>query len=300
MIIINQLHRAPSSPLALFTAQKIDIESLAKRQDLYTNDNFYFGFSSSNQSFLQIMNNSGFLAIKYGPTLSLYQKTAKGSSGYIYYINTSTQTLDPILDFKASISEEVTLNLLVPWAFKDHYLDMTEPHLEDASEIPQTSPELAIQSLIEQISNNHWPDELISQAAGAALSLKRKGVKITLGDLQGLKNKIVKQLLPPTHENFVNSGLINPALSIFDVMTEYPEHITVREVTGDDARIEIIVPSQPDEYIAIYLQSEPQRYAAFQATLNNTAVLSSLITELFPEMVNDYKQAHIHSAPIPR
>jgi len=297
MIIISLLDIHPSSPKKIYK----NLDELAKRADLYTGDNFYFGFESSNSTFLDIIGGQQPLAIKYGPILSLYQRSVDDIDCYTYYIDVANQTLCLVLEMQAKPTANLTLQSILPWLFVDAYLHATEtlsgPSQEEAVE---PSEEKKIQLILEQLAINRWPSEeaiaLLSELTQSVLN-REDSLKMTWGDLLAIKQKTQVKQANPSSNNIVatyNPFYDSVSVDIDFLLAQNPSHITIRQVNDSDPRIEILSPklNEDERYEAIYKKSSPNLYQSFQEALNNPKQLTTLLKEHYKDLVERFLTTH--------
>lgn len=306
MLRLNLIDRHPSSPMNIYN----HIDALATRKDLYTGDDFYFGFDSSNHTFIDIIRANEPLAIKHGPTLSLYQRTNSGYSISMYYIDTNKQALRPVLTITAKPDALHTFRSVLPWSFTDFYLEMTEsrPEVIGVESAESLSSEYMIESLIELLATNRWPDvELNSRLTEATNDImeRDKEISITLADLNQLKTQIELGNKKPDpeccvapHDPFHDT----PRLDQDYISEVNPNHITVRLIKDRYPRIEIISPKSEgdDSYTPVYEKSSPELFKSLHEALSDTQTLTELVTEHFPAVVATYSLASNHSGSMKR
>ena len=157
MIMVGMLDMHSSSPTSIFG----DLAALAKRHDLYSGDDFYFGFTSSNHTFLDIIGGQQPLAIKYGPIFSIYRQDSV--AGYLcetYYIDVKTRALLPIINIAAKPLAAGVFKRLLLWSFTDFYGQAADPSVQmDKPKESSIDHEEMIPSVIEQLAKSRWPDD---------------------------------------------------------------------------------------------------------------------------------------------
>lgn len=294
MILINLLDAHNSSPMSIYG----NLRALAKRADLYSGDNFYFGFDSSNHTFLDIINNEQPLAIKHGPTLTLYQHSADEYFSTTFYIDVSTHSLLFIISIQAKESAYATFDNMLPWSFIDFYLQATIPPLEadtEQSVAARNAPEQIVQVMIEQVTTNKWPEKQVLELLPEAVkTINQRGqdIKINLADLKAIKdhaltlNKASSDCIVAPHNPFCD----NIEVYIEDLQANHPDHITIRQIKDNYPRIEIISPKsvQDEIYSAVYERTSPELYQSLQKALNDPGSLEQLLKLHFPTLVNAY------------
>ena len=295
MLRVNLIDRHQSSPMTI----NKDIAALAKRNDLYTGEDFYFGFDSSNHTFFDIISANEPLAIKHGPTLSLYQRMDNQHSISMYYVDASNKKLTHVISITAKSEDTLSgFNSMLPWSFKDFYLQMTEPPLEGGAEIANKplSPEQQIELLMEQLATNKWPSEeqinALTDAKNKILA-REQDITIDLANLNQLKKNLELESKKPSPDCII--APYNPFYDNVRISTEFlsktnPDHITVRQLGNPYPRIEIISPKSQgdDSYSAVYESAQPDLFKSLQKALANTDELVELLSEYFPEIVDTY------------
>lgn len=293
MILISLLDAHASSSLKTYSNEK----ELAKRNDLYTGDDFYFGFDSSNQSFLDIIGGKKPLAIKYGQTLCLYKQSLEGYSCTIYCIDPKERKLVPIISISAKPEDAFVFQKILPWSFTDFYLDRTQPteKLESAKSNTAHS-EYRIQDVIEKIITGQWPsDKRLEKLNSAILDLHSQcsNLKITVHDLKQVKELLHPEVPISDETNFItpHSPFHNNArLTIDFIKNQFPNQITVRFIEDGYPRIEIIAPGLENDssYTAVYKSTSPRLYEQFKSSLSKPEELTSLLKEEFADMVDEF------------
>ncbi|KGP63449.1 hypothetical protein EP47_09575 [Legionella norrlandica] len=293
MISISSLGSHPSSPLKFFNNEK----ELAKRDDLYTGEDFYFGFDSSNHSFLDIIGGKKPLAIKYGQILSLYKQSIEGNSCVIYCINANEKKLVPIITINTLPADAHLLQQLLPWSFTDFYSERCPvDEWIRSTKRRATHSEYRIQKIIEQISNSQWPNDSELDEFNRNISdllAKNSDLRITVHDLSPVKAQANPEILPSNHRDLITpySPFHNNArLSVDFFKTKFPHHITVRLIDDVYSRIEIITPGIEDDltYKAIYKSTSPVLYWQLKEVLNNPEELTVLLQEEFKDLVDEF------------
>jgi hypothetical protein len=294
MIPISLLAAHPSSPLGAYN----NVEQLEKREDLYSGEDFYFGFNSSNHTFLDIIGEKQPLAIKHGPTVSFYQENVTGCSYSIYYIDPFKKTLYPLMAISAESGEIYSVQQLLPWSFVDFYLHAT---VADTESVPPTpGEEQTIQNIMTQLVTNNWPNDqeiLDLNHAISTLNTKNASIKITFTDIKALREKMIPEILPTTKVDFItpySPFYNNPRLSTDFFTEKFSERITIRVVEDAYPRIEIIAPglSNNNFFSAIYKKTSPELYTQFVELQNKSEELSKLLQKEFPDVVTDFVTLH--------
>ena len=304
MITIGMLDLHPSSPRAAYG----NLGALAQRTDLYTGDDFYFGFASSNHTFLDIIGGHKPLAIKHGPIFSIYRHdVSDGYSCQTYYIDVKNKTLLPIIAIIAKPSAAGVFNRLLPWLFIDFYLQasMKSSVVLEVSDEHEISPEEMIRSALEQMAKNSWPDNDKLNAMGeavATIASRENDLNITLVDLPKLSAQMKIEQMAPVVDDFVapyNPFYDNYRVDLDFVMENNPERITVRQVNDQYPRIEVIIPgaSAGNGYAAVFKKHDLALYNELQAALAQPKLISRLLVEHFPEIVSQYFTKHQFELP---
>ncbi|HAT7071563.1 TPA: hypothetical protein JAN90_01985 [Legionella pneumophila] len=297
MIPISLLAAHPSSPLSAYN----NIEQLVKRVDLYSGHDFYFGFNSSNHTFLDIIGGKQPLAIKHGPTLSLYQENVSGFSYSIYYIDPLKKALHPLMTISAEPGETYVVQQLLPWSFADFYLHAIGPVAESAPSSGNTSnEEQIVQNTIAQLATNNWPTDQEVQGLNHAittLNSKNANIKISLHDMIALREKLFTKIPQTTSVDFITPYSPfhnNPRLTTEFFTEKFPDRITIRVLEDNYPRIEIIAPGLFNDniYTAIYKKTSPKLYEQFAKLKNNSEELCKLLQKEFPDIVNDFIAQH--------
>jgi hypothetical protein len=301
MISVNLLDSHSSSPLRIFN----HLQELAKRDDLYSGKDFYFGFDSSNMTFLDMIGEHQPLAIKYGSILSLYQRKVEGATCSIYYIDLYSRQLLPLMNIQAMPAATDIFTQLIPFSFIDFYLERTEPQVERVELNPNNplTAEQVIQSLIEQMAVKQWPDanimSRISQSVQEIRS-KEQGITNELANLPQLKERISQERPSPLSGVIVapyNPLFDNQRIAFDSLMEANPMHISVRQIDDRYPRIEVISPkSVGHNYTAIYQTVNPDLYELFKANLGRSSELEALLKEHFSEIANDYASTSVQSS----
>ena len=295
MIGIGRLDMHPSSP----TAAYMDLSALAKRPDLYTGDDFYFGFASSNHTFLDIIGAHEPLAIKHGPIFSIYRHD--GSDGYACHtllIDPFSKELLPLIKMTAAPTNPYAASAfrqLLPWEFSDTYVDSFVPS-EAGVEKRDAAPESIIFIVLEQWANNSWPnDSKIRQLPEAidTILAKTKGLNIELSDIAAYRERLCIPSKAPKRDDFIapyHPFHDNLRLSIDFIMSQAPLRITVRQVGGPYPRIEVIMPGLPTSKAVIFVAKTDQEalYQRYRDSLSNPQKIHELLITHFPEQVEAY------------
>ena len=295
MLMVSLLDAHSSSPLKIYK----DLKALALRKDLYTGDDFYFGFDSSNHNFLDIIGGHQPLAIKHGPMLSLYRQGVDGYSYDAYYIDVNTKTLLPVINITAKPSDSATFTQMLPWSFIDFYLKASEPSVSEKETVAkETKPssEQMIQAMLEQLATSRWPEvRALSQLPSEVIALKSrvKDLEITLADLPALKQKVQDPVKKAGSNDFIahyNPFFDNSRISIDFLKSSNPKQITVRKINDKYPRIEIIAPELPVDkhFSAVYESRSPAIYKSFQDCLGKPEEVTELLKEHFPEVLAHY------------
>lgn len=297
MIPISLLAAHPSSPLGAYN----NVEQLEKREDLYSGDDFYFGFNSSNHTFLDIIGVKQPLAIKHGPTFSLYQENVTGCSYSIYYIDSLKKALHPLMTISVEPGESYTVQQLLPWSFVDFYLHATVSVTESVSPRGDTpTEEQIVRNTIAQFATNNWPNDqeiLDLNRAITTLGTKNANIKITLADIKVLREKMTPEIPSTTNVDFITpySPFYNNPRLTTDFFTEkFPERITIRVVEDNYPRVEIIAPglSNNNFFTAIYKKTSPELYEQFVDSQSKSEELSKLLQKEFPDIATDFITLH--------
>ena len=293
MIDIGMLDRHPSSP----TKACGNPDALAQRLDLYTGDDFYFGFASSNHTFLDIIGGHQPLAIKHGPILSLYHH--HGAGGYTcqtYYIDAKAKALLPVIHIVANPVAVGIFEQLLPWSFTDFYLH-TLDHSDEQETTSDRGPgaEESVRSVLDKLAKNGSPDDgEISRLHDAVASILagQDGLNITLGDFAELKRCTQQECKVPSADDFVadyNPFYNNVKIPISFLREKNANLITVRQINDRFPRIEAIVPGvSRDGLLAVFKAKNSALYSALQTSLAEPAAISRLLKEHFPERVEQY------------
>ncbi len=295
MIIMSELKAHPSSPTSAYG----DLAALSKRTDLYKGDNFYFGFASSNRTFLDIIGGHEPLAIKYGPVFALYRRTLEGSECQIYYIDAKAKELIPVISMSAKPIATTILHQQLPWEFTNSYLSVAGGYggaLDTGSK-----PQEMIAAVIEQMANSTWPDDKVIEQLPKAIEelLSREEITMTLTDLSKLKQRMHVLGKVATDSDFVaayNPFYDNVNVDISFLLRENSNCMTVREVNDAYPRIEVIVPGL--ESAAIFEKNEPKLYQALRDALAEPLEISRLLREHIPETVSAYLAMHSIDQPL--
>lgn len=300
MIRINELDRHHSSP----STDYADFEALAKRYDLYTGEDFYFGFASSNRSFLDIIGAHQHLAIKHGPILSIYrQDGALSYSCETAFIDPLRRELLPFMRLRAEASEPTSskaFRQLLPWTFSDSYVDSFVPSISVDEKLSGT-PESSVSKLLEQLANNVWPnDHDISRFPLdiAAILESTKGLSIDLVDLMTLKTRLMRPVMPATADNFMtpyDPFDDNVRVSIDELVIKNPTRITVRQVVGDFPRVEIIIPGMSLSEKQVFFVSKSEQndlYHQFFESLTDSIAVQDLLMRHYPDQLSNYRIKH--------
>lgn len=296
MITINTLNRHQSSSAKIYG----NLVELAKRKDLFTGEDFYFGFDSSNHSFLDILSHQEPLAIKYGPIFSIYCRNAENSICDFYYINDQTEQLIPLMKFQADATAALVFNTLLPWNFTDLYLERFNPSVKqsriaDAMKTPIL--ENTISAIIEKFANNSWLDDTSIHhftTMVSELQAHEKAISITLSpDFPIIAQKKQSCKKEASKADFVatyNPMYDNPRFDLDFIFDNNPSHVTVREMKGKYPCIEILFPFLSDEksYQAIYERTDSELYHRIQANLCDSLELSKIVNERYPELVSEF------------
>lgn len=295
MIGIGRLDKHSSSP----TAAYMDLAALTKRPDLYTGDDFYFGFASSNHTFLDIIGAREPLAIKHGPIFSIYRHDgADGYSCHTSLIDPFTKELLPLISMMAAPtnpSAASTFRQLLPWEFSDTYVDSFVPP-EAGEEKRELGPESTIFIVLEQLANNNWPDApQIRQLPEAIATIleKTKDLTIELSDIAAYRERFCIPSKAPKRDDFIapyHPFHDNLRLSIDFIMSEAPSRITVRQVGGAYPRIEVIMPGLPAKEAVIFVAKADQDalYRTYRDSLNNPKKMHELLIAHYPKQVEAY------------
>ncbi len=299
MINISMLDSHHSSPTHAYG----DMTALAKRVDLYSGDDFYFGFASSHRTFLDIIGGHQPLAIKHGPTLSIYQHDTAGYTCLMYYIDVKNQALLPVISMMSKSSFEGNFNRLIPWSFVSFYPRYPHKPSADQDTTPgEESPEERICSVLETLAENDWPDNhLLSQLTMTIdeLTSHESDLDIHCADLLELKTKMMIVPQKPSINTFVadyNPFYDNYKIDLDFIMDKNSEQITVRQVNDAYPRIEVIIP-KPDgwEYCPVFKNKTPALFSTLHAALDQPHNMSHLLREHFPEEVEAYLATHFNT-----
>lgn len=292
MKMISLLERHPSSPRSIYP----NISALAQRADLYTGDNFYFGFDSSNHSFLDIIGGNEPLAIKFGPIFCLYDKTVDKISCSIYYIDVINKKLDLLVAMDSPPNDSLTIPSLVPWSFVDTYFQSEEwePPLEE--EKKELTDKQKIQMILEQFALSEWPDEehlhLLKQLSTIAPQLK-----IQLGNFAEIEKIRFIPPQKPTRTHYIapyNPFYDNEQTRINFIRKNTPSHITLRHIKSAYTRIEIIAPGLSEEHSfkGIYKNRSKELYQSVLQSLKQPEQLAKLLELHFPAIASDFLALH--------
>lgn len=282
------------------SSQKIygDYEAIAKRVDLYTGDDFYFGFDSSNSSFLEMVGEYQPLAIKHGPTLTLYKVTGDGAECSVSYIDDSKKKIIPLFHIHAkSVASIQLFHQTQPWYFPDFsLLEFGSMEVQTQPSEKDLTPYDIISQLIEFLAQNQVPSDVQIQALHDAIqkvNAHDNGLSISIENLDWLKDKLTKQMTrPPSDKDFVTYNVFynNPRLRIGFFQAFNLERITVRQILDDYPRIEVIIPLLPvsERYLVIFKNEDKILYEALQKAMPEPLVLCELLKQRFPESINQY------------
>jgi hypothetical protein len=302
MLFVSLLDEHESSTLRILK----DINSLAQRKDLYTGDDFYFGFDSSNDNSVKIIRDRQPLAIKHGPIFSIFVNDADGCRYDAYYIDVKTKALLPVLSITAQTTAAEFVAQLLPWSFVDFYLQARIPDTiepvpetitpEQASQKSELTPEKLIYNLIELLATNYWPDDAVLNLLPSAvtkLNVGRKDIAITLADMADLKQKMLSVAKNTGANDFIapyNPFFDNLRISIDFLEQSNPKQITVRKINDKYPRIEIIAPGLPQgkHYQAVYESVSSELYNNLVLSLDNPQEVAELLSRNFPEIMKAY------------
>lgn len=297
MISVSMLDAHHSSPKKDYG----DFEALSKRRDLYTGKDFYFGFDSSNKTFLDIIGGKQPLAIKYGPILAIYRQHMDGYEFKVYFINANDNLLHPIIGMTTQAKASATLERCMPFSFQDFYLETSDPLAvkdEQVIKSEHTSPEDVIRGTIEQLAkSNYWPGEMEFEPLRRVVDELNEGENVSielLADFETLTNVKPETLSPPSIDNFMspyNPFCDNPRVSVEELRANNPGRITVRQIHGRYPRIEIIAADVGDEdnFNAIFQSKTPELYDRFKESLKDPDALKELLEAHFPALISQYQ-----------
>lgn len=299
MLYIDLLNGHHSSRTSMYSRPN---ELAATRSDLYTGADFYFGFDSSNHTFLDIIGDKQPLAIKYGPILSLYQSQVGSACCSIYYIDPRTATLHPILDIRATAQARSALQRIIPWSFDDLYLQAFQSANTKIETSPDSLPneQSLLTEALEQLAKLQWPSKRVMEQLPhvvSTITADNPELTISLVDLEQLKNKVTTPQQPVHSTNFVasyNPFFDNARISVEFLVEQTPDHVRVRSIDGKDPCIEIIIPGLPlaEGYHSLYKSNAPGLYRLFTESLQDGETLTQLLKEQFPEPIQHYMLAH--------
>jgi hypothetical protein len=293
MLELSLLHKHPSSPTRIIG----NLQALAERKDLYTGDDFYFGFDSSNHSFLDIIGNHQLLAIKHGPLLSFYREGKNDFHYAAYYIDVKNKTLVSLVDITAKADASLLFQQLLPWSFTDFYSQVTKSSSAAQSSnkvIEETKPKntllysTMIKEMIEKIATSYWPEESVLTTLPTAvkhLNTQMKDLTINLSDISSLKKEFNIINIKSNSDDFVapyNPFYDNARISTDFLMLVNPQQITVRIINDKDPRIEIISPEEladGKKYRAIYKHTSSDMYDSFRDSIDNMSAIKALLKD---------------------
>lgn len=304
MIEMNNLAFRSSSPLKNVQ----NLEALQRREDLYSPDNFYFGFESSNLSFFDIMNDHRPLAVKYGSVLMVYNQSVAGASFDLYWIDVQKKQLVSLINIKTKPQDNDLIEEIIPFEFKKPYFNHSRDD-ELIAEQPTSSqdPLFFLAYTIEQLTIGVWPDnEQYQQLSGAIDEIQRKSYsnsEITCANLPLLQHQLHREEFAPSVEHFVTPYSLtdgNPDLGIGLLLKRHPVTITARIINDEYPRIELIIPDEIEEerYMAVYNTRDPELFSQLNEVLTDSKQLSALLKTHFPERIARYfAQQDIQQGP---
>ena len=308
MLMVRLLDLHQSSPMKIYG----DLKLIAERKDLYTGDDFYFGFDSSNHNFLDIISGKQPLAIKHGPILSLYRHNVDGYSYDAYYIDVKTKALLPLINIRAKPLSSDIFEQLLPWSFSGFYeadiLDTREPvpepvTPEKASQESELTPKKMVSNLLELLASSFWPDDSMLSLLPAAvtkLNAFSKDLVLTLVDISALKRNVQVAGKKTGDDDCIapyNPFFDNQRINIAFLQRVNPSQITVRKINDKYPRVEIIAPRLPkgNRYLAVYERTSPETYKKLTNSLDDPKAIAELLNEHFPEVM----KASITTSPRP-
>lgn len=295
MISLSFLNLHSSSSVKIYE----NLNALAQRSDVYTGDDFYFGFDSSNQGFLDIIGGHRPLAIKYGPSFSLFQRDITGTRYEMYYIDVKNKCLLPIIRMSAKSQGLANIRQMLPFSFANFYTQSlkSSKSSDDEKDIEASSFEDDVHGVLEVLADNQWPSALQIEkmlAAIQAILSKDQHLSITVSDILALKAQMQTEIVKKAcDEDFVADyyPFYDTARIDIDFLLErHKALITVREVNDKYPRIEVIIPdtNKEDEYQAVFKSKDADLYEQLRNARVDTKAMSALLKLHFHEKLEGF------------
>jgi hypothetical protein len=285
MIELVDLMKKPSSPLVCMD----DVNALKERRELYSGENFYFGFESSNYSFLNIINNHQPLGIKYGTVLAIYQRDVDGITFNLYWIDFSHKELIPLFNITGKPADVSLFNKILPFSFTESYLN----RFSDEEKLsPADATTYQLMDALKQLTAGNWLDAEDYEKLKVAIKdiMSNSSCTITCADLLTLQQELTMMAGTVTAEDFVTPFCLsncNPDLYVQELITRNPNTITLRKINNDNyPRIELIIPGA--DYTAVFEKQDPKLYLDLQNALTDTRQASCILREHFKSEVGEY------------
>ena len=288
MIDLSFLNLHPSSPVKILG----NMDTLAKRNDLYTGEDFYFGFDSSNQSFLEMVGGKHPLAIKHGPTLSIYHQSIDGYHYEMHLIDYQAKALVPVIDIKAKPTEAAVFRSLLPFHLTDFYrnfYDKTGRRTEVDKVSVDNLARFISSSLESIVKTGKLSQENVERLPKVASGLD--ACTVSLGNIKLLAAKSAQPR--PTSEDFVTAYdpfVSNARIEISELLKMNPSRVTVREINGNYPRMEIIIPGLAEDKSCVFVfkSNEKDLYLQLQSALPEARIMQDLLNQHFPEQMTEY------------
>lgn len=262
------------------------------REDLYRQDNFYFGFDSSNNSYLNLINSYRPLAVKYGSVFMIYNHSATETAFDLFWIDNQHKQLVSLIQITTKPEDSHLMSTVLPCSFDRPYRRHFDRLHQAADEVDNL---LAL--WMERLTKGVWPNEEEYEQLIEYLALSQgdlnKGSAITCANLPVLQQQLQNRKSTPDTDDFVTPySLIdgNPDLDIDELLSRNPTTITIRKINDEYPRIEVIIPDegQEERYMAIYKTKDPDLFVQLEEGLGDSKKLSSLLKEQFPERIGKY------------
>lgn len=288
MIELNELKRHNSSPLTLLGKHEL----MEQRRDLYSRENFYFGFESSNASFLDIIGNHKPLGIKYGPIFCLYHPTHNERSVELFWIEPDTKQLISLMTLKASAKDSGLVKAVLPFSFTSVY---DECYQSEDEEIKPDSALYPLALVINQLTQGIWPDKTQYENLKKILTLidKKMSATLTCIDLPAMEKSLVREKITPTADDFVSPLSLtnaNENLPINVLLKLHPDTITLRLVNDNYPRVEIHIPGKQVKihFEAVFKSEESQLFDDLSNSLADTKTASALLKTHLKDKLEEY------------
>ncbi len=256
-----------------------NIVELAKRDDLYTGQDFYFGFASNNKNYFTIITEKLPLAIKYGATISIYTTNIEDHGFTTYVINYKTKTLELLFAIKPVNTEDVAdFQSLLPWSFNKIY-DIGDMAIFKWQQQEKNIFHVIIENIAKFTINKSEIDKFQHELSN--LSKKMSKVVFQQGQFNFSLLIPVPVETKPKLENFVaayNPFYNNVNITFKFLLQQNYNMITIRNIINDDnyPRIEIILPNTTEHYLIIGVE-DVKNYSALQNNLYDTKFLSEYL-----------------------